>query len=87
MSKPINHSLIGIFVLGALALLVGSIIAFSSLTFNKKSTPLIVYLTDSLNGLSLNSDVKFKGVKIGKVQKILLSIQDNAQSIRSILLP
>ena len=84
MSKPINHSLIGIFVLGALALLVGSIIAFSSLTFNKKSTPLIVYLTDSLNGLSLNSDVKFKGVKIGKVQKILLNIQDNAQSIRSI---
>lgn len=84
MSKPVNHSLIGIFVLGAIALLIGSIIAFSSLTFNKQSTPLIVYLTDSLNGLSLNSDVKFKGVKIGKVQKILLNIQDNAQSVRSI---
>lgn len=84
MSKPINHSLIGIFVLGAVALLIGSVIAFSSFTFNKKSTPLIVYLTDSLNGLSLNSDVKFKGVKIGKVQKILLSIQDTAQSVRSI---
>lgn len=84
MSKPINYPLIGIFVLGAIALLIGSIIAFSSFTFNQKSTSLIVYLTDSLNGLSLNSDVKFKGVKIGKVQKILLDIQDNAQSMRSI---
>lgn len=84
MSKPVNYSLIGIFVLGAIALLIASIIAFSSLTFNKKSVPMIVYLTDSLNGLSLNSDVKFKGVKIGKVQKILLSIRDNAQSVRSI---
>lgn len=84
MSKPVNHSLIGTFVLGAIALLIGSIIAFSSLTFNKKSVPMIVYLTDSLNGLSLNSEVKFKGVKIGKVQKILLDIQDNSQSIRSI---
>lgn len=84
MSKPVNHSLIGIFVLGAIALLIGSVIVFSSFTFNKKSTPLIVYLTDSLNGLSLNSDVKFKGVKVGKVQKILLNIQDNTQSVRSI---
>lgn len=84
MSKPINHTLIGAFVLGALALIVGSIIAFSSFTFNKRTYPFIVYVTDSLNGLSINSDVKFKGVKIGQVKKILLHFQDNPQITRSI---
>lgn len=84
MSKPINHTLIGAFVIGALLLLIGSILSVSSCTFNKRTYPFVVYLTDSLNGLSINSDVKFKGVKIGRVQKILLNFQDRPKSNFSI---
>ena len=84
MSKPVNHSLIGVFVLGALALLVAAVVAFSSFTFTKRSYPFIIYVTDSLNGLTLNSDVKFKGVKIGKVQQILVHFQEKSRGVRAI---
>lgn len=84
MSKPINHTLIGAFVLGAFLLLIGSIISISSCTFNKRSYPFVIYLTDSLNGLNINSDVKFKGVKVGRVKQILLNLRDYKKSDFSI---
>ncbi|MGN0834911.1 MAG: MlaD family protein [Candidatus Spyradosoma sp.] len=84
MSKPVNHSLIGVFVLGALALIVVAFVAFGSFTFTKRSYPFIIYVTDSLNGLTLNSDVKFKGVKIGKVQQILVHFQEKSRGVRAI---
>ena len=74
MSKPTNTSLIGVFILGAVALLVGSIITFSSFSFNKKTYMFVTYITDSLNGLSVNSDVKFHGVKIGSVKEIKFNL-------------
>lgn len=85
MSRPIHHSIIGAFILGALALIIGSLIAFSSFSFSKKNYPFIVYITDSINGLDIHSDVKFRGVKIGSVKDILFLQYD--KNIKDISIP
>lgn len=68
--KKVNYTLVGLFVSGAFVLLVAAIIAFSSLSFGKKTYPFILYFSDTVSGLSVGSDVKYKGVKIGSVRDI-----------------
>ncbi|MCR5184065.1 MAG: MlaD family protein [Opitutales bacterium] len=68
--KKTNYVSVGFFVLGALAILVFSIISFASISFGSEAHPFILYFTDSVSGLSVNSDVKYKGVKIGRVREI-----------------
>ncbi len=70
--KKVNYTLVGIFVLVAIGILIFSVIAFSSLSFNKKTQPFILYFSDSVSGLAINSAVKYKGVKIGYVREIPL---------------
>ncbi|MDR2429492.1 MAG: MlaD family protein [Puniceicoccales bacterium] len=72
MSKPANTSLIGAFVLGGILLLVVGIGLFGAGRFGAKKLNLICYFEDSVNGLDIGSLVKFKGVTIGKVTRLLL---------------
>ncbi|MDR2982865.1 MAG: MlaD family protein [Puniceicoccales bacterium] len=75
MSKPANTSLIGIFVLGGLLLLIIFIGLFGSGQFNSKKVEFICFFEDSVNGLDIGSPVKFKGVTVGKVSRVLLRIE------------
>lgn len=74
MNKKISPTLIGAFVIGALALLVIAVIAFGSGQLFRKTKNFVLYFDGSVNGLHTGAPVKFKGVEIGSVKDILLQI-------------
>ena len=75
MNKKISPTLIGAFVVGALALLVIAVIAFGSGQLFRHSKEFVLYFDGSVNGLHIGAPVKLKGVEIGSVKNILLQIE------------
>ena len=76
--KHANEKAIGVFVLAAMALTVVAIVYFGSTNLFSIKRTFVLYFSNSVNGLEVGADVKFKGVKIGEVKKIILEI--NAKS-------
>ncbi|AGW12636.1 MlaD family protein [Megalodesulfovibrio gigas] len=74
MSGKAGKTLIGVFVLSALALLVASILLFGSGKLFSKTRNYIMYFDRSVAGLSVGSAVTFRGVKIGSVKDIRLEL-------------
>ena len=72
MSKPASKTLIGIFVLGALALAVIALVIFGSGKFFERRITYVMYFDGSVKGLNIGSPVVFRGVKIGSVKDIEL---------------
>jgi paraquat-inducible protein B len=70
MSKPVSKTLIGAFVVGAVALLVAGIAIFGSGTFFVKQPKFVMFFSGSVNGLTVGSPVQFRGVRIGQVTEI-----------------
>ena len=74
MSQKISPTLIGAFVVGAVALLVIGVVAFGSGQLFRKTQEFVLYFDDSVNGLHIGAPVKFKGVEIGSVKDIKLEM-------------
>ena len=70
MSKPINKSTIGLFVVGAIALVVVAIGVLGSGKLFKETIPYVMVFEGSVKGLNVGSPVVFRGVKIGSVSSI-----------------
>jgi phospholipid/cholesterol/gamma-HCH transport system substrate-binding protein len=79
MNKKISPTLIGAFVMGAIALLVVAVIAFGSGQLFRKTKNFVLYFDGSVNGLNIGAPVKFKGVEIGSVKNILLQVSPDMQ--------
>ena len=79
MGRKANPVVIGAFVVGAIALAVLGIIVFGSGRLFADTTPFVLYFTGSVDGLSVGSPVKFKGVEIGSVTSIQLDLGDEAR--------
>ncbi|HKY09530.1 MAG TPA: MlaD family protein [Candidatus Binatia bacterium] len=79
MSKKISSTLIGAFVLGALALVVVAVIVLGSGRFFRQTREFVLYFDSSVNGLRVGAPVKFKGVEIGAVKDIRLQLEKGAQ--------
>ncbi len=79
MSKKANPVAIGAFVIGAIALLVTGIVVFGSGRLFADTTPFVLYFGGSVDGLSVGSPVRFKGVEIGAVTSIQLDLGDEAR--------
>jgi len=82
MSKQANKTLIGGFVVGAIAILILAIVAFASLDFFTPHHNYIIYFKGSVYGLSVGSPVTFRGVEIGEVTDILMQFDASDMSIR-----
>lgn len=76
MRKKLSPALIGAFVLGALGLLVAAILILGSGKLFLHSRDFVLYFNGSVNGLRIGAPVKYKGVEIGSVNEILLSLGD-----------
>ncbi len=72
MVKKTNPKLIGVFVLGAVVLLVAGIMIFGSGRFFQKKNMYVLFFESDVKGLSLGAPVTLKGVKIGSVVEVKL---------------
>jgi paraquat-inducible protein B len=71
MNSKANPQLVGAFVLGAVALLVGAVVAFgASGGLFKKTATMVTFFEGSVNNLNVGSPVTFRGVRMGAVSRI-----------------
>ncbi len=72
MSKQSSPTLIGAFVVGAVALLAVAAAVFGGYALFARKTVLVTYFDGSVKGLRESSDVVFRGVPVGFVRDIAL---------------
>ncbi len=75
MSKQANKTVIGIFVVGAIALVVVAIVILGSGKFFRKTNKAVCYFEGSVGGLNVGAPVVFRGVRIGSVTDIILQVE------------
>ena len=73
MSKKANPTLVGTFVLIAIALTVAAIIIIGNIKFKDNKFRCVAFFTGSLYGLDIGAPVTFRGVTIGRVKEIRIN--------------
>ncbi|WP_262966309.1 MlaD family protein [Methylobacter psychrophilus] len=87
MSKPVNPYTIGVFLVGALTLLIAAILIFGGGQMLKQKTQFVIYFDGALNGLNIGAPVKLQGVQIGTVKEISLELnQKKSQIIKPVVI-
>jgi paraquat-inducible protein B len=81
MSKPANKTLIGAFVVGAVALGVAAIVIFGSGRFFKDTDNWVAFFPGSVRGLNVGSPVVFRGVQVGQVKEIIVNFDTAKLSV------
>ena len=81
MSKKVNKTVIGVFVIGALVLLLVAIVVFGSGELFKRTNKFVLYFDGSVKGLSIGAPVMFRGVSIGTVKDISLIYDSKAGTV------
>jgi len=81
MSVRANKTVIGIFVVGALVLLMVAIAVFGSGELFKRTNKFVLYFDGSVKGLAVGAPVMFRGVSIGTIKDISLIYDANAGTI------
>lgn len=70
MKTKLNPALVGMFVLGALALLAAGLLSFRSSHLFSKPERFVAYFNESVQGLDVGGAVKLRGVRMGRVLTI-----------------
>jgi len=74
MSTKVNKTAIGVFVLSAIALLIVGVLVLGAGKFFTREHVYITYFDGSVKGLSVGSPVMFRGVKVGAVTDISITV-------------
>jgi paraquat-inducible protein B len=74
MAKRANPASVGAFVIGAIALAVAAVALLGSGNLFRQTHQFVCFFDGNVNGLRVGAAVKFKGVEIGEVRQILLSL-------------
>jgi len=74
MAKRANPAFVGGFVIGAIALAVLGVALLGSGNLFRQTHEFVCFFDGNVNGLTVGAAVKFKGVAIGEVKQILLSL-------------
>ena len=72
MSQKPNPTSIGLFIVIGAALGVTGLLLFSSSKMFTKTRDIVVYFNQSLNGLNVGAPVKYRGVTIGSVKRVMI---------------
>ena len=75
MSKKLNPSAIGAFVIGATMLLVFGLMIFGRGNLFEQKVHYQIFFDKSVNGLGIGSPVMFRGIRIGQVTDIRLALK------------
>ena len=78
MRKP-SATLVGVFVLGAIALIVAGVLFFGSGVLPKKRIPMVSYFEGSVAGLRVGAPVTYRGVRVGEVRAIEVRFNPNEE--------
>ncbi len=83
MSKKVSPTLIGLFTLSGLLLGAAALLLFGAGKFFEKTSNIMLYFDKSANGLLVGSEVRFGGIRIGRVTsiKVLIDQQQNRKII------
>jgi paraquat-inducible protein B len=83
MAKQANKTMIGLFVVGAIVLLVAAIVLLGSGRYFKETHRYVAFFEGSVKGLVVGAPVMFRGVRIGKVEdfSVYYKNADNAFQI------
>lgn len=84
METKVNYTIVGAFVVILTSALVIAIIWLSSGLSLESYTTYLVYMQESVSGLSVDSQVEFNGVEVGKVKTITLN-HKNPQMVEVLL--
>jgi paraquat-inducible protein B len=74
MAKRANPAFVGAFVIGAIALALLGVALLGSGNLFRQTHEFVCFFDGNVNGLTVGAAVKFKGVAIGEVKQILLSL-------------
>lgn len=72
--SPVKPALVGAFVLSGIALLVAAIMLFAGTRLFRHEAGAVTYFQGSVAGLEVGSPVTFRGVRVGSVTRIGVSI-------------
>ncbi|HXR34831.1 MAG TPA: MlaD family protein [Candidatus Binataceae bacterium] len=78
-----NPALVGAFVVGAIAIVVVAITLLGSGSLFRHQHTYVCYFQSNVNGLHVGAPVKFRGVEIGSVTRILLSLNQLEFAVRT----
>lgn len=82
MESKVNFAVVGVFVLILGALLIGGVLWLSSgKSYSKAYDTYLVYMSESVSGLSLDAPVRYRGVQVGGVRRIALA-PGNAEQVQ-----
>jgi paraquat-inducible protein B len=70
--NKVNSAAIGVFILSAIAILVGAVVVIGSGKLFKHTHTFVLFFRGGVEGLRVGAPVKFKGVEVGIVKEILL---------------
>ncbi len=77
MKNKISPAAIGMFVMAASIIAVAAVMVFGAAKFFSRTENFISFFSESVNGLDVGAPLKYKGVKIGKVEGIFISSSKN----------
>ncbi|HXU94054.1 MAG TPA: MlaD family protein [Gallionella sp.] len=82
MESKVNFAVVGLFVLVLGALLIGGVLWLSGgKSYGKSYDTYLVYMSESVSGLSLDAPVRYRGVQVGRVRRIELA-PGNAELVK-----
>lgn len=83
MKTKISPAVVGVFVLGAMLLVLVALLSFGGVNFFSKPQRFVVYFDESIHGLDLGSPVKLRGVRVGRV--VDLNVRYDAANNKSVV--
>ena len=81
MSRKANPKLIGLFVVGAGALLIFLVVALGGGRLFTTTKTYVMFFADDVNGLQVGGPVNFRGVRVGSVKDIVLSYDSDKREV------
>lgn len=90
MSKPVNKTAIGAFVVGAILIAAATLAVMGSGTFFAQKRYCVSFFEGSVQGLSVGAPVKLRGVEVGTVTKIQLTVsavEEDGKTTRQFSIP
>lgn len=83
MSQKGNPAIIGLFVIGAVIVLIVTVVTLGSISFDEDRCNCVLYFKGSLHGLNEGSPVTYRGIKIGKVTDIAIIFDPEAEDYQT----